>query len=169
VISEKNMKEKIEFIIRQGRESDIPVILEFTPLAWKGGYTILEQVKERYGKKCEISWEKRKIKDIEGMCKNLESVLVAETDGMVIGYASYYINEELKIGDIGNNAVVPEFRGMGVATALIGKIIEIFRERGVCLATVTTLENDTPARHVYEKNGFEEIRKSVNYAQILKR
>jgi len=158
-------KKSLEFILRPAREGDVNAILEITLRAWKG-FTVWERYEERYGKICNITWEEKKKNEIMQMCKNLDNVIVAESAGKVIGYASFY-DVAFKTGEIGSNAVDPEFQGMGVGTALIERMIEIFKEKGLYLVRVSTLEDDIPARRVYEKNGFEKIVKSVHYAQVL--
>ena len=84
-------------------------------------------------------------------------------DGRVIGYATFYWAPEDRIGEVGNNAVLPAFRGRGIGLALIAETIRIMREWGAEILRVTTFEHDHPARRIYEKLGFREIARSIHF------
>lgn len=46
------------------------------------------------------------------------------------------------------------FRGRGVASAMLGEVERVARERGCCKLTLEVLEGNGPARHVYRRFGF---------------
>ncbi|HEV2726702.1 MAG TPA: GNAT family N-acetyltransferase [Solirubrobacterales bacterium] len=50
--------------------------------------------------------------------------------------------------------VVPELRGQGIGRALLGRTIELVRERGADGIDLNTGETDTAARRLYESMGF---------------
>jgi ribosomal protein S18 acetylase RimI-like enzyme len=50
--------------------------------------------------------------------------------------------------------VVPELRGRGIGKALLGRTIELARERGADGIDLGTGETDTAARGLYESMGF---------------
>jgi GNAT superfamily N-acetyltransferase len=50
--------------------------------------------------------------------------------------------------------VVPELRGRGVGRALLAAVERKARESGCCKLTLEVLENNTPARRLYESCGF---------------
>ena len=51
-------------------------------------------------------------------------------------------------------AVSPNFRGRGVATALLAEIESIARELGCCKLTLEVLSGNQPAQRTYQKSGF---------------
>jgi ribosomal protein S18 acetylase RimI-like enzyme len=51
-------------------------------------------------------------------------------------------------------ATLPEFRGRGLADALVSEVLRIGWTRGHRLAQLTILIGNTPAQHTYEKAGF---------------
>ncbi|MCR4792768.1 MAG: ribosomal protein S18-alanine N-acetyltransferase [Lachnospiraceae bacterium] len=57
-------------------------------------------------------------------------------------------------GDIDNVAVLPEFRGQGVASALVERLVADGREKGVEEFTLEVRVTNAPAIRVYEKAGF---------------
>ena len=101
----------------------------------------------------------------------LEWVLVAcdPDGGEVVGFATFRLDRERKVGEIGNNAVHPAWRGRGIAGALYERVLEHFREEGMVVAKVTTGldEAHAPARVAYKKVGFERGTSSVTYYKTL--
>ena len=90
--------------------------------------------------------------------KSPERLLVAETpEGKVVGFATYYVNQENKVGMVGNNAVDRTAGLKGVGQALYAEVFRRMREEGMTLAKVETGFNDeghAPARRAYERAGF---------------
>ena len=96
-------------------------------------------------------------------------VLVAVRHGEVIGFASYTVDEEKGIGEIGLNAVHPDHAGAGVGTGLYEFILEEMKDRGARAATVGTGGDPShaPARRAYEKAGFSLAIPSVWLYRLL--
>ena len=92
---------------------------------------------------------------------------VADLDGTVVGFASYRIDGS--IGVVGHNAVMPEYKGRGIAGQLYDSIFEEFRKHGCTIATVHTGLDDghAPARRAYRKMGFEVGLPSIQYYKKL--
>jgi GNAT superfamily N-acetyltransferase len=51
-------------------------------------------------------------------------------------------------------AVNPEFRGRGIAKALLNAIDELARAKGCCKITLEVLQGNLPAKQLYEAMGF---------------
>lgn len=84
-------------------------------------------------------------------------VYVATVDGHIIGFVTFSLNPEKKIGEIGLNAVHPEHAGQGIGTALYEFVIAEMRQAGMKLATVGTGGDPShmPAQRAYRKVGFD--------------
>ena len=97
------------------------------------------------------------------------NVVVAELDGLVVGFADFYCHEQSGIGEIGNNAVHPDYQGRGIAGRLYEAVFERMRERGMRFAKVGTgLDpSHAPARRAYQKAGFDRERQTVTYYRDL--
>lgn len=153
--------------IRRARQEDIRYITGLTQRAWEG-FTKAELTEKRHGIRGGKSWYEHKSREIRDFCDNhLNWVLVAEENGRVVGYATYALDNEKKTGIVGNNAVDPACRGKGIGSALHNTVLERFREAGMEIAEVVTMEIDAPARRVYEKHGFKELFRSIHYTQKL--
>lgn len=83
------------------------------------------------------------------------SILIAELDGQIVGYAACWAVYEQ--GELGNIAVAPEYRGRGIAKRLMDAVIEDMRERGVRELFLEVRVTNEVARRLYERYGFEEI------------
>jgi ribosomal protein S18 acetylase RimI-like enzyme len=97
-------------------------------------------------------------------------IYVAEMESnQIAAFAAVTMKEDEKIGEIGLNAVAPEFSGNGIGGRLYARLIERMRESGMTLAQVSTgLDHaHEPARRAYEKTGFYRGVASVNYYMKL--
>jgi len=83
-------------------------------------------------------------------------VSVAEQAGIVVGFVSLQLNRATTIGELGLNAVHPDWAGAGIGTALYEFAVERMRAAGMRVATVSTGGDPShaPARRAYGKAGF---------------
>lgn len=77
--------------------------------------------------------------------------LVAEVDGRAVGYMGLQIFGGE--GYVTNVAVLPDYRGQGIAKALIAKQLE----NKMDFITLEVRESNAPAINLYEKMGFENV------------
>jgi len=149
--------------IRPARRDDIPRICDITKSAF-GPYALAKLLEDRFGIVDGKPWHEHKAASVADACAEDPSrFIVAEEDGKVVGYASFHCVGDR--GDVGNNAVDPAYQGRGIGSALHRFGLEMLRDRGVKLLTVTTMEHDAPARRIYEKHGFHEHHRTVKYAR----
>lgn len=83
-------------------------------------------------------------------------VYTAEVNGTVVGFVSIQLNQDRKVGEIGLNAVDPNYAGRGVGTIMYNFAVAKMKEAGMQVATVSTGGDPShaPARRAYEKAGF---------------
>ncbi len=88
-------------------------------------------------------------------------VLVAYMDdqpaGIVVcfgGFSTFAARPLMNIHDV---SVRPEFRGRGIGRALLNDVAVRAAEMGCCKLTLEALENNLPARQLYESLGFSHI------------
>ncbi len=114
------------------------------------------------------NWQTKKRKSVENSLKKGRG-FVALVDNDVAGFISYSIDEITKTGEILENAVDPQFRGMGIGTMMYEFVMEKMREEGMFYAVVTTGGDDAhaPARRSYERAGFEKFLPSVKYFKSI--
>jgi GNAT superfamily N-acetyltransferase len=83
-------------------------------------------------------------------------VLVVTCAERTVGFVSYTLDAEQRTGEIGLNAVLPEYAGRGIGTWMYEHVLATMRAAGMQLAVVGTGGDDShaPARRSYEKAGF---------------
>ena len=151
-------------MIRTAEPKDLDAILEITRRAW-AGRCVAFLLEECHGPIAGRPWHAHKCDEIRKMCESdWSKVLVWEEDGRVVGYASWWYDPERRVGEVGNNAVDPDFQGRGIATALIRRVVETLRAQGARTLVVVTFTTNDPARRVYEKMGFKPLVESVFYS-----
>lgn len=81
---------------------------------------------------------------------------------------TFDINEEKKYSDLRNNAILPEFQSHGIGKMQYNKVLDIFIEKSLNYAMVTTgYDDNEKARASYEKVGFKKVKSSIKYFQKL--
>jgi [ribosomal protein S18]-alanine N-acetyltransferase len=87
--------------------------------------------------------------------------LVAEADGLVVGYACYMMvaNES----HLTNIAVDPAWRRKSVARALLERILEIVIAHACEILLLEVRPTNTEARAFYVRYGFKELYRRKNY------
>ena len=96
-------------------------------------------------------------------------VYAAEVNRTIVGFVSVQLNQKTKVGEIGLNAVHPDYAGQGVGTNMYDFVIEKMKQAGMRVATVGTGGDPShaPARRAYEKAGFNVQISSVWLLQKL--
>ncbi|HPY89255.1 MAG TPA: GNAT family N-acetyltransferase [Lentisphaeria bacterium] len=98
-----------------------------------------------------------------------ENILVCEEDGKVVGFITFMIDDQKKIGTIGNNAADPDCGLKGIGQQMYRAVLELFRNRGLQAARVFTGLDDAHARarRAYERAGFNRQLTHVTYYMEL--
>jgi ribosomal protein S18 acetylase RimI-like enzyme len=98
-----------------------------------------------------------------------EWILVACSGPTIVGFATFRLDPQTRVGEIGNNAVEPAWQGRGVGRALYDEVLAIFRRSDMRVAKVSTGLDDAhaPARAAYRKAGFTAAVPSVTFYREL--
>ena len=67
------------------------------------------------------------------------------------GFSTFAALPLINISDL---AVLPEYRGRGIGSALLAAVEHKARELGCCRITLEVQENNARARHVYDRSGY---------------
>jgi GNAT superfamily N-acetyltransferase len=97
--------------------------------------------------------------------------LIAEKDGKPVGYMSSRIQDRgepdpRKVGIIMNAYVEPEHRRRGIATALLTKILDHFKEHKVEQITLRYINGNKEAEQYWTGLGFKPIITVVNTTPV---
>lgn len=107
--------------------------------------------------------EQALINDFDKALSDESFFMVAESDGMVVGYTfaeivdseTYNDYYEIKsVGYIDSVYVTDKFRGGGVGTELINRAHEWFRSKNVFISTLGVRQENKKSLALFEKMGF---------------
>lgn len=89
------------------------------------------------------------------------SYLVAEAGGAIVGYAGLMCIEP--IADVQTIAVVPEYEGRGIGSALLAELIRESRRRHAADVLLEVRADNPRAQQLYRRYGFEQIHTRPRY------
>ena len=94
---------------------------------------------------------------------------VCEEEGRVVGFITYLMDSEKRLGTICNNAVDPSCPLKGIGQQMYAFLLEQFRRNNMRYATVRTGldEGHAKARRAYERAGFAVRLDSAQYYMKL--
>ena len=104
------------------------------------------------------NWRVIQQKAVEDVCAAEDTnVWVAIDAGSTLGFVAVKLHSEDTMGEIYMVAVDPDFQGRGIGSALIEFSLDRMKDAGMSIAMVETGGDPghSPARHTYEKVGFE--------------
>lgn len=150
-------------LIRPAQQGDVDAICEITADAF--GPVSMDRMREEHfaTQLGGNSWQVHKCGVLRRwLHENLYTTIVAETEGRIVGYATYLLHADKDIAEIGNNAVAPAQQGKGIGSALQREVLARIKREGYRRLMVTTLSHDEPAIRMYERLGAEPYARSVH-------
>lgn len=158
--------------IRRLKPPDVTAVVEIAVAAWEPIFASLAEIlgEELFAAACG-DWQREKARQVRRACEGADGaqVCVADVDGRVVGFATFYGGVQPGIGEIGNNAVHPDFQGHGIAGRLYQHAFVRLRALGMEFVKVSTGGDAShlPARRAYEKAGFDIEFPGVTYYRRL--
>ncbi|HEX2037116.1 MAG TPA: GNAT family N-acetyltransferase [Chloroflexota bacterium] len=157
--------------LRAAQSGDCRRCQEIAVAAWEPIYASSRQrLGEAIFEQLYPAWRAAKAGQIAAAFQHHPQWIVVACAGQeVVGFATFRLDGERRVGEIGNNAVEPAWQGRGIATALYERVLEEFRRQGMLLAKVTTGldEAHAPARAAYRRVGFSAEAPSVTLYREL--
>ena len=145
--------------IRPYQASDLDELQEIRALAFKPVFrSFREIIGPSIAQIAFASAETEQAELLADLCKpdTPQKVFVAVLETKIIGFVSISLDHKQKIGEIGLNAVHPDFTGRGIGTQLYEFALHKMKAAGMQVATVGAGGDPShaPARRAYEKAGF---------------
>ena len=100
-----------------------------------------------------LPWSEQAFRDSLAMYHTI--FLVADLEGRIAGYCGCY--QSLEEAEITNVAVKQELRGKRIARELLQELFRVGTAQGVFAYTLEVRVSNTPAIHLYESLGFENV------------
>jgi ribosomal protein S18 acetylase RimI-like enzyme len=154
--------------IRPYRESDRAALRDMTVAAFEG-VSIDHNIDLVLGPVAARDWRWRKARHVDDDLGMPESeVAVAEDDaGNPVGYVSLRFERESRVGWIPNLVVDASQRNQGLGRRLLEHALARFRQEGMAVARIETLEQNPIGRHLYPSVGFREVARQIHFAMRL--
>lgn len=153
--------------VRRYRRRDRDAVMRITEESFEG-FCLDSCIEERFGPISGLTWQERKRDVIDyDLRRNPEHALVAEADGLVVGYVCTRLYHDYAIGHVANMAVAKEYQGRGVGKMLIRAALDHFRKCGMRYARIEALEDNYRARDFYLSFGFREVARQIYYLREL--
>lgn len=145
--------------IRPVRGGDVEAVVRLSLAAWVPVFDSFRQILgEEIYHAIWPEWQVSQRESIEAVCRQDSGthVLVAEVDGLVVGFVAYELHPEDRAGEVVLLAVDPPYQNQGIGTELNRVALARMKESGIALARVETGGDPShaPARRSYEKAGY---------------
>ena len=123
---------------------------------------LLEEIAAMELRAFAVPWS---MKTFEGAfaADNVTILAAMDEDGTLMGYACLLVIAP--DGELMNIAVDDRFRGRGIGSALMEAVLERAARLGAEDVFLEVRESNAPARHLYEKYGFETLGRRKKYYQ----
>jgi GNAT superfamily N-acetyltransferase len=105
-----------------------------------------------------------RLMQLPGYHRDLDVVAVT-ADGVTAAYVNGWIDPLNRIGDFGPVGALPVYRRQGLTQAALLECLRRMQARGMDRVSVSTGENNTPARRLYESVGFTVVNQYLEYAK----
>lgn len=97
----------------------------------------------------------------------LDCLLVAEIDGILVGYALLLFHRGTRLARLYSLAVSPEFRGRNIAFKLVKQCEQTVVERGFIMLRLEVRNDNVEAKNLYLKMGYKVLKTLVHYYDDL--
>lgn len=136
--------EKERYFIRRMSEGDLPEVRAIEDLSFSS------------------PWSENTFRgEIQNPPISFPLVVVRKPEERVVGYIIFWhVRDDVQVNNI---AVHPDFRGQGIAEALMRFVIDKVRREGATFMTLEVRSSNTAAAALYQKLGFEVLGARKNY------
>lgn len=158
--------------IRPFEKDDLPALQRIRAAAFKPVFQSFRNiVGESIAAGAFADAEIEQARQLDSLCETgpKQQVFVVECEGEIVGFVAVLLDHDKKLGEIGLNAVDPEYAGMGVGTKVYEFALAHMKKAGMTAATVGTGGDlsHAPARRAYEKAGFGPAIPSIYLYKLL--
>ena len=157
----------MSFTIRRYQPEDLETIKRITVTSFDG-VSMDHRIEELYGEVNGHSWQWRKARNVDDdVARDSAGVFVVECDAQVVGSITTWIDHEASVGYIPNLSVDALYRGKGIGRALVEYALDYFRDQGLRVARIETLEENLIGKALYPSVGFRELARQIHYCVDL--
>jgi len=136
-------------VVRMARAEDVVPLQGVARQSYYGTRFYFDQNFPR--QLCDLLYEEWIKASIEGYA---DAVLVAELDGIPVGYISCHLDRKSSTGKIGLVGVSSRVRGQNIGRTLVSNVLEWFSAQGTQKVIVVTQGRNYLAQRCYQRCGF---------------
>lgn len=156
-----------DFSIRTFQPSDTETLRAMLIDSFEG-VSMDQNIEQRLGAIGPRDWRWRKGRHLDDdIRRDAPGIFVATVDTELAGFVSTWMDRETGVGYIPNLAVHRRYRGQGIGRRLLEFAQEHFRQNGMSLARIETLDQNEIGQHLYPSVGFVEIARQIHFAMRL--
>lgn len=157
----------MNLIIRPFIATDLETLREILVASFEG-VSIDQNIERKFGEFGAHDWRFRKGRHLDDdVRRDPAGVFVGEIDARTVGFISTWMDRESGVGFIPNLSVRAELRGQGVGRQLLEFALERFREQGMSVVRIETLDQNAIGQHLYPSLGFSEVARQIHFAMRL--
>ena len=158
--------------IRAYRPEDLKRLHEIRKAAFEPVFRSFRAlVGEGIAKVAFVNLEKEQADHLNDLCRDdsKHRVLIVEDRVNIVGFCALQFDHDIKLGEVGLNAVDPAHQNKGIGSWMYEAALEEMRVAGMRAVTVGTGADDShaPARRAYQKVGFSAAVPGVHYYRSL--
>ncbi len=131
--------------------------------------SLARAIEDLMGGRCgETDWQERKGSEVQSdIDSNRDGVLVADAEGVIVGYITCLVEDRSKIGWVHHMAVAESHQGKGIGKQLLEAGLHYLRSEGMECCKIETMEHNEVGRRFYPAAGFTEVGRQIHYAKKL--
>jgi ribosomal protein S18 acetylase RimI-like enzyme len=132
------------------------------------GVSIDQNIERKFGLFGNHDWQWRKGRHLDDdIHRDPQGIFVAVVDGDIAGFVTTWIDRDSHVGFIPNLAVHENHRNQGVGRKLLEHALKRFRQEGLSVARIETLDQNPVGQHLYPSVGFTEVARQIHFAMRL--
>ena len=142
--------------------------LEELALASFGNITWARRVDRVFGPPSGKDWRERWRLKMKSIFEN-QIILVAESEGKLIGFCTGTLDEATNLGYIDIIGVDPALQGKGAGRRLLRAMMKLLEERGARHLHLDCLVENDAGNRLYRSEGFVEVARHIRWFIELKK
>ncbi|MBM3775061.1 MAG: GNAT family N-acetyltransferase [Acidobacteria bacterium] len=136
------------------------VIESFEPITW------FKRVDERFGPMNGKDWRRRWELRLAAAFRS-QTLLVGETEGRVVAFASGSVDPDTRVGFIDLLAVDRRFQRRGCGRAMLNAMMRHMKQQGAVYASLDCMADNDPGNSLYRAEGFQEVARQIRWQKKI--
>lgn len=155
-----------EIIVRDMRAGEEAFVVNLTISIWDK-VSVFKNICDRYGDINGHPWTDGKADQILAEINKADVVLIAESDGARVAFATLIYDRKYAAGLVGHLGVSRDGQNKGLGRKMLRECLARMKRDGMKYARIDTLVQNPRAAHLYQSEGFDEVGRSIHMFRVL--